>query len=293
MIWDCVIVGGGPAGLTAATYLGRFRREVLVIDASESRMRRIPCTRNVPGFPDGVPGAALHERMLQHAARYGVAHRSGKVRALTAGREGFELCSGEESIRARTVLLATGARLIEPEITDIDAALQSGQLRYCPICDGYEVREARIAVLGGRQGAIQEAHFLRTYSDHVTYLWLSGHAPTADERAEAERAGVRLAAEPVAGIEISDCVRIRDEAGAVLVFDTLYPSLGCHPRSELAAQVKAAMSPEGGLVTDTHQQTSVEGLYSAGDVLQGLDQIASACGQGAIAAVAIHNALSR
>jgi thioredoxin reductase (NADPH) len=134
---------------------------------------------------------------------------------------------------------------------------------------------------------------LRTYSDHVTYLWLSGHAPTADERAEAERAGVRLAAEPVAGIEISDCVRIRDEAGAVLVFDTLYPSLGCHPRSELAAQVKAAMSPEGGLVTDTHQQTSVEGLYSAGDVLQGLDQIASACGQGAIAAVAIHNALSR
>lgn len=291
MIWDCIIIGGGPAGLTAATYLGRFQRTVLLIDSGQSRLKRVPLSRNTPGFPDGVTGTALYALMHDQAMRYGASRRDAEATSAQVAAHGFRIGADQETFDARTLLLATGVKLVEPEIAGLDDALRRGLIRYCPICDGYEARDARIAVLGGRAGAIGEAHFLRTYSQHVTYLWQLEGAPSAAERAEAARDGITLGAAPVSNIEIDSVVRVRDERGSVFEFDTLYPCMGCHPRSALAVSLGADVSQEGGLITDAHQQTSIPGLYAAGDVLQGLDQIASACGQAAIAAVAIHNAL--
>lgn len=291
MVWDCIIVGGGAAGLTAATYLGRFQREVLLIDSGKSRLQRIPITRNTPGFPDGIAGSELLARLQDQASRYGALFRAGEVDSIEhfAGR----LCVriGLETIAARTVLLATGSKLHEPPIERLEDGLRRGLIRYCPICDAYEARNQHIAVLGGRGGAIAEAHFLRSYSKAVTYLHTAEGTPTASERAAADDAGIVIEPRPVERITLEDKVIASFEDGGRLAFDVLYPCLGCAPRSALARDAGAACSDEGGVIVDAHQRTNVPGLYAAGDVLQGLDQIASACGQAAIAAVAIHNSL--
>jgi thioredoxin reductase (NADPH) len=289
-MWDCAIVGAGPAGLTAATYLGRFMRNVVVIDDGQSRMKRIPLTRNTPGFPEGIAGEELYARMRDASSRYGAVIHEAKVDQIERASAGFRLRWLNQSIEASTLLLATGSRLIEPDLPNIDDALKRGVLRYCPICDGYEVEGKSIAVLGGRAGAIAEAHFLRTFSDRVSYFWKDAGVPTDEERRAAEAASIRVAAAPITRIKIQDKVDI-DVSGATEQFDVLYPCLGCAPQSEFAKALGAEVSDEGGVRVDQHQQTRVAGLYAAGDVLQGLDQIASACGQAAIAAVAIHNAL--
>jgi thioredoxin reductase (NADPH) len=290
-MWDCVIVGGGPAGLTAATYLGRFRRRVLLVDAGESRLKRIPLTRNAPGFPDGIAGRDLHARLQSQASRYGAVFCAGRVNAARKASDGFSLSVGDDLISARTVLLATGARLTEPSVEDLDRGVEQGLIRYCPICDGYEVRDRSIAVLGGRPDAIAEAHFLRTYSERVAYYWIAELAPTLEERDCARANGITVAPKPTLRIRLlENVVELIGDAGAATA-DVLYPCLGCEPASELARELRAGLSAQGGVQTNAHQQTSVAGCYAAGDVLQGVDQIASACGQAAIAAVAIHNAL--
>ena len=290
-MWDCIIIGGGAAGLTAATYLGRFEREVLLVDAGESRLKRIPLTRNTPGFPDGIKGAELLTRLQDQASRYGVLFRGGAIETLQRIDGGFQLRLGLEHLQSRTVLLATGVKLTEPAIEGLDEGLRRGLIRYCPICDAYEVRGQRVAVLGGRKGAIAEAHFLRTYSEDVTYLHLEGNAPARRELDEATDAGIHVDRRTVADVSLSQKVQVRFGDDSIEEFDTLYPCLGCAPQSDLARQAGADCSDQGGVLVDAHQQTKVAGLYAAGDVLQGLDQIASACGQAAIAAVAIHNAL--
>src|SRR5207253_2421061 len=114
---DCLIIGGGAAGLTAAVYMGRYRRRALVLDAGRSRLARIPRTRNVPGFPEGIEGPVLWQRMQQHAAMFGVRTEQVEVEALEREDEGLFVARGPGGAwRGRFAILATGARDIEPEL---------------------------------------------------------------------------------------------------------------------------------------------------------------------------------
>ncbi len=292
-MFDCVIIGGGPAGLTAATYLGRFRRRALLVDEGGSRLKRIPCSHNVPGFPEGISGKDLHERLEKQAQAYRLEKREGRIDKIERDDSAFALVldSGQR-VRSSTILLATGAEMAEPDIPDLEAAVASGLVRYCPICDGYEARDKCIAVLGGRPGSIDEALFLKTYSSRLTFVPAdAASALDAREKQKAREEDVEVEARVPARIErLTDAVRMRFADGH-RDFDIVYPCLGTSPRSELAGRLGADLSRDGGIVTDRHQETSIRGLFAAGDVLKGLDQIASACGQAAIAATAIHNRL--
>jgi thioredoxin reductase (NADPH) len=290
---DCLIVGAGPAGLTAATYLGRFLRTVTVIDAGESRLKRVPVSHNIPGFPGGVAGKVLHERMLEQAITYGASLIEGRVNQIETDEEGFRISWGGGLVVARTVLLATGVNVIDPDVAGLEAAIQKGVIRYCPICDGFEAARRRVAVLGTRSRSIDEAHFLRTYSNDVTFATLQGAVPpTSEEVAVARRAGIQIEDRACAGLTlVEDKIRLEFATGASATFDVVYPCLGSEPRSELARAVGATLSKDDELLTNKHQQTNVPGLFAAGDVLRGLDQVASACGQAAIAATAMHNLL--
>jgi thioredoxin reductase (NADPH) len=290
-MWDCAIIGGGPAGLTAAVYLARFRRKVIVIDAGGSRLKRIPRAHNLPGFDEGIVGAHLHARMIAHAKNFGAVLTEGQVDALVRNGATFALGAGSERIEARTVLLATGVKMGEPEASDLQAGVERGVLCYCPICDGYENRGRNIGVLAGRAGALKEAHFLRAYSDRVSFLWLPGAEPDEAERAEAVAAGIEVARAAVEAFEIDQAPAVRFVNGEAARFDVVYPCFGCDPVTDLVKALDVKIAPEGGVVADPHQRSSVAGIYAAGDVVQGLDQIATACGQGAIAATAIHNDL--
>src|SRR3954471_4790355 len=296
---DCLVIGGGAAGLTAAVYLGRYKRRALILDAGESRLRRIPRSRNVPGFPDGIEGPELLARMRAHAQRYGVPTQGVRVERLErleqSGHGSFVAHAGDRSWRARFVILATGARDVEPEIEGMQAAMQAGQVRYCPVCDGFETQGKRVAVLGRAGHGVRESLFVANFGNQVTWLALATHEEV-DPAAltQLRNAGVRIAESPPERIEcgVDDVgVRVQLQSGQVLEFDTLYPALGLVHECGLATALGAQAQPDGQLKVDSHQQTSVDGLYVAGDVAVDLNQIAVAASHAAIAATSIHNRL--
>src|SRR5215208_6182252 len=168
---DCLVIGGGAAGLIAAVYLGRYRRKAIVIDDGGSRVSMIPVTRNVLGFPDGIAGPELLERMRAHAARFGTQLALGRVEKLTRREDGgFEAIAGSRRLSARAVLLCTGARDVEPDIPGLGPALKCGLVRYCPVCDGYETQGKRVAVLGREIHGLRESAFVAGFGNQVTWL---------------------------------------------------------------------------------------------------------------------------
>jgi len=294
---DCLVIGGGPAGLTAATYLGRFRRRVLVVDSGKPRAEWIPTSHNIPFFADGIGGKEILLRAEETARRYGARVASGTVARLERDREGFTAHlhaadGGSHAIRARRVLLATGAVDVEPELPDLPDAVRRGLVRYCPICDGYESRERRIAVIGHGVRGMGEALFIaRTYSHDVTLLTL-GHPMALEEeqRATLAERQVKVVEQPVEALDIRDGrICALREGGREHRFDVLYSALGLHYRSELAVALGAEHDGRGALCVDEHCQTTVRGLYAAGDIVRGLDQIVVAMSHAATAATHIHN----
>lgn len=292
---DCLIVGAGPAGLTAAMYLRRFHRTVMVVCSGAPRAARIPLSHNVPGFPDGIGGEALLGRLRQQLAHVDGKVHSGQVKAVSQhGEGGFTVRTEHSEWHARTVLMATGSRDHEADIQGIQAVRQSGLLRECPICDGYEFSDQRIGVIGLSAHGVREALFLRHFSKRVWLLSVEPQAAPAPDLQSALRAretpwrasGIRQLSVGLDGLVL---VQMND--GEEIACDVLYSALGCHPGSELAREMGAACDEVGNLIVDCHCQTNMPGLYAAGDVTGGLDQIAVAMGQGAIAATAIHNSL--
>ena len=294
MIVDCLVIGAGPAGLTAAVYIARFRRSLVVIDGGQSRAGLIPRSHNCPGYPDGIEGNQLLERLRNQAKRYGVSPRHGLVERLEAGNEGFVAHFDGEKVCARKVLIATGIVDKEPEMKGIKEAIHEGCIRLCPICDAYDVIDRKLALYGAPNTAWRHAVFLRTYSRHIDLLVPSGCDPAGKETAhELRAAGVTLIDDPAVEIFMTEGKRAaaRTQSGKVLEYDVIYPALGARPRSELAAQVGAKLSDSGEIVTDQHQRTTVPGLYAAGDIVDALNQISVGMGQAAIAATDMHNSL--
>src|SRR6185295_19179275 len=190
---DCLIVGGGPAGLTAAIYLSRFHLRILLVDAGKSRAGMIPCTHNHAGFPDGISGQELIARMKEQAQLYGTRIVEDRVTRLDCEGELFTAEWGSGSATARTVLLATGVSNRRPPMDEElhDDALARGLIRYCPICEGYEVTVKKVGVIGSDSHGVAEAAFIRSYTADVTLI-----APdtalrlNADDQQKLKEAGI-------------------------------------------------------------------------------------------------------
>jgi thioredoxin reductase (NADPH) len=293
---DCLVVGAGPAGLTAAIYLARFRRDFRVIDGGQSRAAWIPRSHNLPGFPDGIRGRTLLARMRRQAERYGARIAAGHVDSLKPIRGGFRIAMEDETLTARTVILATGVVDNAPVIPGLEDAIGRGLVRICPICDGFEVTGLRVGVIGGDDHCASEAVFLKTYSDDVTFIHVGqpGALPAATRKMLA-REKIDVVESAIQGVTIQKrrITAFDFEAGEHRPFDVVYSALGVTPRTRLAVQAGAKLDADGRLVVDDHQQTSVRGLYAAGDAVRGLNQLSTAAGEGAIAATDVHNSLRR
>jgi thioredoxin reductase (NADPH) len=291
--YDVIIVGAGPAGLTAATYLGRFRRKVLILDGGSSRASWIPESHNTPGFPRGVGGPALLTEMGRQAALYGAERRMDRARTLERTGAGFELTVDAESppLATRFVLLATGVVDRLPDLPGVEAAIRGARVRMCPICDAYEAIDQKIAVLGEGDLGAREAAFLTTYSKTVSLLHL-GPLSTLGQPGALKAKGVEVLPVTLSNLSLApDRIEAKPAGGASHTFDCLYLALGCEMQSRLAVQWGAAHDAEGNLIVNAHQETSIERLYAAGDVVRGLNQIAVATGEAAIAATDIHRRL--
>lgn len=292
---DCIIIGGGPAGLTAAIYLARFHLSTRMFDSGSSRAALIPCTHNHAGYPEGITGPDLLARMLRQAKAYGTVREAATVDAIEPLNDGFVVRIGDRVAHARTVLLATGVVNHRPDMPDDvhDAALQRGLLRYCPICDGYEVTDTRVGVVGTSDHGMREALFLRGYTRDVT-LVAPGGAHDLDPacRTKLDAAGIVHVEGPCGGFAIEGDRLAFDTASGRMAFDSVYPALGSRIRSRLAVAAGANATDEGCLEVDDHQRTSVPGLFAAGDVVKGLDQISHAMGEAGVAATTIRNLLN-
>jgi thioredoxin reductase (NADPH) len=288
---DVIIVGGGPAGLTAALYLARFRRKVLVIDAGEPRARLIPASHNCPGFPDGIAGLDLIERLRRQATRYGALIHDGRVENLGACAGSFAVTTTIGLVEARRVVLASGLVDIVPDLPMLRDNIGKAKLRLCPVCDGYEAINQRVAVIGPEERAFGEALFLRDFTPHVAMLCSYPSEISRPIRLQAAAAGVDIMDE-VADILVRDAgFGVVLACGRVREIDVIYPAMGCTVRSELALGLGATCDPNGYVRVNEHQETSVPGLYAIGDVVSALNQIAVAFGHAAIAAAAIHRSL--
>lgn len=290
-VYDCVIVGAGPAGLTAATYLARYHRRILVIDAGQSRARWIPVSHNCPGYPFGVAGNALLSHFRAQAEHYGTQVYEATVTALERDAAGFLARTGRDRFRARTVLVASGIVDTLPDTADSEAAIASGAMRLCAVCDGYEARDEAIAVHGPIAEALDHARFLRTFSSQVTVIGRAGDVASSQHREEAARIGVTILPSLQRVAFGGEGCAVHTADGATHRFGTLYPVLGCTPSTRWLDALAPRLDENGKLITDASMQTSVPGLFAAGDVVAGLNQISVAVGQAAVAATRIHRLL--
>lgn len=296
-ILDCLIIGGGPAGLTAAIYLARFHLDILVVDGGKSRASWIPCSHNHAGFPEGINGKELLRLMREQAQKYGARIETEQVTKLERGEDGiFTATWGSGCERARTVLLATGITNRRPPMDEDlhDEALSGGLIRYCPICDGYEVTDKKIGVIGSDSHGVAEAIFIRSYTPDVTLI-----APDAaldlgkEDQEKLKKASIHCVDGPAQAVAITGKCIVVDTAEGHYTFDSVYPALGSDTHTQLGEMVGARIADDGCFLCDDHQRTSVDGLYAAGDVVHGLDQISHAMGEGGVAATTIRNDLCK
>jgi thioredoxin reductase (NADPH) len=304
-VYDTLIVGGGPGGLTAAIYLRRFTRNVALVDKGNSRLRLIPVSHNYPGFPEGVPGHVLLGNLTVQLERYGGTIMPGEILDLRIEDGlfvGDYLPAATEDepepepvrLRAYTVLLATGVADAGLPIENWREAIAFGSLRLCPVCDGFDVMDKRIAVATADTNPVGHALFMRSFSSDVT-LFERGPASMLDDedKRRLDAAGVRLIESPILSVTLDASMKpvMHTEDGEEYSADVFYPMLGEKARSNLAVKLGAETAHCEEIVVDDHYATTVPGLYAIGDVVVGLNQIAVATGGAAKAAVRIHNQL--
>lgn len=285
---DCLVIGAGPAGLTAATYLARFRRNIVLVDAGQSRARWIPASHNCPGFPFGVAGNELLGRFRSHAEQYRVPPVDSRIERLERHDDGFIAFDGEQQWRARSVILATGVVDRLPELAGVQEAIATGAVRLCAVCDGYEAKDDAIAVLGRGEEAVAHGEFLRTFSRDVTAVATDNISANTALQQRAEAAGLLLCPAPERWELVDGSCEACFPDGSRRRFDTLYPVLGSKVQSQLVSALGADLDDEGALIVDDHLETSIRGVFAIGDVVSALNQISVAVGHAAIAATAVH-----
>jgi thioredoxin reductase (NADPH) len=242
-----------------------------------------------------VSGEKLLARLREQAQAHGACIEDARVECLQRDGDAFVVVSGERKWRAKHVVLATGIVDRHPDWPGLQEATLEGLIRWCPICDGFEMLDKEIALVTAAGSGLGHAKFLRTYSRKVTLVALSDHEGLdAEGMADLEDAGIELEARPLLGFEARGRrVALRFADGSDREFDAVYPMLGCKVQGELATQLGAQCNDTGDLLVDAHQCTSIEGLYAIGDVVSDINQISVGTGHAAIAATAIHNLLAR
>ena len=299
-VFDTLIIGGGPAGLTAGVYLRRFTRHIALVDKGNSRLSWIPVSHNYPGFPEGINGIHLLENLRAQLANYGGSVMPGEILDLRLEDGVFvgdyvPIDGGEPcQIRALTVLLATGVADEGMPVERWDEAVRCGAVRLCPVCDGWDVIDKRIGVVTSEINPVGHALFMRTFSADVL-LFERGPAATLndEDRQRLAAANVRYIDSPLVGVSMSEDMKpiLHTRDGEDYHCDVFYPMLGENARSDLASSLGAETVECRKLAVDEHCRTSVPGLFAVGDVTRGLNQIAVATGQAALAATTIHNML--
>jgi thioredoxin reductase len=296
--WDCIVVGAGAAGLSAALVLGRARRRTLVVDEGKQSNLPAPGIGGLLGH-DRRPPAQLYQAGRAELAAYdGVEVRTGKVVAGATEGAGFvvELADGSRE-RAKRILLASGMEYRPPQIPGLDA-LWGGSAFHCPFCHGWEMRDQPLAVLAAGDRAVHSALLLRGWTDDVVILADGPADLDTVQRGQLAAANVVVDERPVAEFlsEAGELTAVKFADGAQLARRGVLVATTLHQRSELAKQLGVATAPPGPVVVDAVEidafhRTSVPGVFAAGDISAQMPQVAAAIATGSLSAVAVVQSL--
>jgi thioredoxin reductase (NADPH) len=292
--WDAIVVGGGIAGLSAAIYLGRAKREVLIIDEGKSLARWEPDVENYLGFPDGIAGTELLERGHRQARHYGAEFLQDKVVGLRhAPSNVFHVIGEQGPHEARRVLLTTGVYHLPPEIPGVTECLGHSMF-FCKDCDGMRCEGKKIGIVGWNDEAVEYGLAMLLYSSCV-FVFLNGHEPRWSPQHEQWMRDYEIPvyAEPVIDLHHRDGhLQWLDLGNDVRVeVDALFTTRGDIFHNKLARQIGADTNADGEIVVDEKMKTTVGGLYAAGCVTPANCQMIIAAGQGATAGQAINRSL--
>ncbi len=296
--WDCVVVGGGAAGLSAALVLGRARRRTLVVDDGNQSNLAASGIGGLLGH-DGRPPGELYALGRRELTAYpSVQVRNGVVAGGVRDDDGFVLDFGDgHRERTRRVLLATGMRYRPPEIPGL-AELWGRSVFHCPFCHGWEVRDQPLAVLARGERAVHQALLLRGWSDDIVVLTNGPAELTVDDRARLAAADVSIDERPVA-----ELISEKGELAAVVFRDGdrlqrrgLLVATTLHQRSSLADDLGADLGDATPIAADpvdvdALMRTTSVGVFAAGDLSAHMPQVAAAIAAGSLAATAVVQSL--
>lgn len=291
--YDAVVIGGGPAGLSAALWLGRYRRRVVVYNSGEPRNEPAWAVHGYPGIVDPKP-LELRRRLQLQTQGEGVEIRDGDVVRVTGSKDDFTVhTTTDEPITARRIVLAYGLRDYIPDIEGIDE-LYGTSVFHCPDCDGPTFALTRIGVIGWNRHGARLALYLRHFSKDVTLLTHGQPLDLTEDRAEVLRqAGIDVRTETITRVagRGGTLTHAEFDGGEPLRLDALFFYLGSEPRCDLAGQLRCRVDDDGYIIVDKGQETSTAGVHAAGDIT-GPPHLASiAAAEGVRAALAIHRSL--
>jgi thioredoxin reductase (NADPH) len=300
-VYDSVVVGGGPAGLTAAIYLARFNRSVIVADHGSGRSTTHEVNENYPGFPDGIASRELRERTQQQAARFGAHFAECKIESVERDGDLYLARDHDTVLRARTVVLATGVSDYLPDFENVDVQEYFGKtLFWCITCDGYKVRDRRVAVVGATDPAATTALQFLNFTPAITLI--TNREPGAAQVSEEKHshladAGIGVVEGEIACLYGEDGIMHEVELvhGERIELDVMFNQQGARPNSTLARQLDVETDERGYIkLADPEQRTNVERVYAAGDVTRDYaHQIVAAAHEGATAGISANYDLYR
>lgn len=292
-MYDCVIIGGGPAGLTCAIFLGRYRRRVLVIDRGKPRNYAAHAIHGFLGHQDIKP-AELLRKGRGEAELVGVQFLNSVARRVERCGDAFEITTDQGTAKGRRVVLAYGVRDILPEIPDLES-YYGKSIFHCPDCDGYEVTGKRVGVIGrGKNVAGLSLKMLQWTPDVTIFTNGEDREQNAEQTSKLQAEGIRGMTSPIRQLVGADGIleAIELERGDRVEIDALFFTIGVERSCTLAEEMGCSvLGDQPCLVVDEYKQTSVEGVYAIGDLAPGSQLAITSAADGAIAAIAINKTL--
>jgi thioredoxin reductase (NADPH) len=293
--YEVVIIGGGPAGLTAGIYAARARLKSLLIEkgATGGWIINAGEVENYPGFPDGVNGLDLADAMQQQAAKFGLEMLTAEVTGLELKGEEKVLQTGEGDVTARAVIVAGGSDRVKLGVPGEDAFTGRG-VAFCAVCDGYFYRDVPVAVVGGGNAAMNEALELTKFASKVTVIHRREELRATkilQERAFATPKIEFLWNTVVEAVEGEDTVKrlrlnnVKTGEKSTLDISGVFVAVGFRPNTDYLKKV-VTLEKDGTIITDEKMETDVPGIFAAGDIRSSsIRQVAGAVGDGAVAAI--------
>lgn len=301
--YDVVIIGAGPAGLTAAIYAGRALLKTLVVEKlmAGGQVTITHLVENFPGFPEGISGPELMERFEKQAKRFGAEFKFATVEKISLEGDMKIIDFGGEAVKAKTVIICTGA---EPRKLDVpgEKSYTGKGVSYCATCDGAFFRDAAVAVVGGGDSAVKEALFLTKFASKVYIIHrrdeLRAEKVTAQQAFENEKIEIiwdtvveEIEGERM-GVRKLKTRNVRDDSTGELEVEGVFIYVGMVPNTGFLKDI-VDLDGEGYIIADRDTHTGVIGVFAAGDARKKLSrQIATAVGDGATAAMAVEECLA-